>query len=67
MNIDSREMQSSVLILVYIETALYVNMRALGGSVIVSSSRLSAREFLKYVAWFCTIGWSCRSTHFPSA
>lgn len=47
---ESRDMQSSVSIFVYMETASYVNIRALGGSLSVSSSRLSAREFLKYVA-----------------
>jgi len=46
-NDDKRRMQSSVLILVYMEIASYVKMRVFGGRVKVSSSVLSASEFLK--------------------
>ena len=65
--VDNRERHWDVSMFVYMDTASYVKMRALGGRDIASRSVLSAREFLKYVACFFTMGWSWMSTHFPSA
>ena len=53
-----------VLILVYMEMALYVKRQACGGSDMVLKICFSSKEFLKYVLWHCTRGGNCLSTHF---
>ncbi len=64
----NRSMHCCVLMFVYIETASYVKRHALAGNgSIVSNSCLSSKEFLKYVCCVFTMGWSCLSTHFPTA
>ncbi len=47
---------SSVLMLVYMLSASYVNIDAFAGRVMPSSSFFRSKEFLKYVDWPFTIG-----------
>ena len=65
--LDSLEMQSSVSIFVYIETASKESIEVLAGSFSLHSSDFRVKESLKYVAWAWTSGWRVSSTQRPKA